>query len=362
MYEYPSIIFAYCRNMSKTQIASSTSKEKGETTMPYCQHCGAKLEDGQTCTCEMAQAAANQQPPQPEQPQQTAPQATPPAESPVSIVFKKFKRYIASYISNPEQAVRSVMAEEYDFTLPIVLTVIRLLAMGLAIYGFLSKICKIVFTFMTTSILRYSSSADILTASLTASLPKCLFFGALIAAIGMFLFIIMLYALVKIQNDYKMSFSDLFRASAANGVPISALLLLSFLVSFISPAPALILIGLAMLCWIISGVRTARIVSPNNSTGTFALLYFIGVALVILVGYFVIPFLFRQAVGGITASYMGESIALQDVFDTMAKNLKDEFAEDGVRNWNQFFSMALRQFFEEFSSELWYSITSTFKQ
>lgn len=134
--------------------------------MPYCQHCGAKLEDGQTCTCEMAQAAS-QQPHQPEQPQQITPPTALPAESPVSIVFKKFKRYIASYVSNPEQAVRSVMAEEYDFTLPIVLTVIRLLAMGLAIYGLLSKICKIVFTFMTTSILRYSSSADILTASPT---------------------------------------------------------------------------------------------------------------------------------------------------------------------------------------------------
>lgn len=149
--------------------------------MPYCQHCGAKLEDGQTCTCEMAQTAANQQPHQPEQPQQIAPPTAPPAESPVSVVFKKFKWYIASYVANPEQAVRSVVAEEYDFTLPIVLSVVRLLAMGLAIYGLLSKICKVVFTFMTTSILRYSSSAEILTASLTASLPKCLFFGALIA-------------------------------------------------------------------------------------------------------------------------------------------------------------------------------------
>ncbi len=329
--------------------------------MPYCQHCGAKLEDGQTCTCEMAQAAASQQSPQPEQPQQIGPPTAPSVESPVSVVFKKFKQYIVSYVANPGQAVRSVMDEEYDFTLPIVLSVVRLLAMGLAIYGLLNKICKVVFTFMTTSILRYSNSAEVLTASLTASLPKCLFFGALIALIGMLLFLAMLYALVKIQHG-EATFSDIFKASAANGVPTSALLLLSFLFSFVSPVPSILFISLAMLSWIISGVRTAQIVSPNNSTGTFCLLYFVGVVLIIAIGYYAIPPLNRQAVGGITASYMGESIALQEVFDTMAKSLKTEFAEEGVRNWNEFFSMAMRQFFEEFSSELWYSITSTFKQ
>ena len=327
--------------------------------MPYCQHCGTKLEDGQTCTCEMAQAAIGQQPQS--QPQQTTAPAAPSVESPMSIVFKKFKQYIASYISNPEQAVRSVMAEEYDFTLPIVLTTIRLLAMGLAIYSLLSKTCKVVFAFITTSILRYSSSAEILTANLTASLSKCLFFGALIAAMGMFLFIVMLYALVRIQHG-EAAFSDIFKVSAANGVPTSALLLLSFLLSFISPIPGMVFIALAMLSWIISGLRTAQIVSPNSSTGAFCLLYFVGVVLIIFIGYYVIPPLNSQAVGGITASYMGESIALQDVFDTISKNFKSEFAEEGIRSWNDFFSMAMRQFFEEFSSELWYSITSTLRQ
>lgn len=328
--------------------------------MPYCQHCGAKLEDGQTCTCEMAQAAASKQLHQPEQPQQITSPTAPPAENPASIVFKKFKRYMGSYVSNPEQAVRSVMAEEYDFTLPIVLTAIRLLAMGLAIYGLLSKICKVMFTFMTTSILRYSSSADILTASLTASLPKCLFFGALIAVIGMFLFLAMLYALVKIQHG-EATFSDIFKASAANGVPTSALLLLSFLLSFISPVPSILFIALAMLSWIISGVRTAQIVSPNNSTGTFCLLYFVGAVLIIVIGYYVISLLNRQAIGGITASYMGESITLQEVFDTMFKSLEDKFAEEDVRNWNEFFNMTMRQLFEEFSSGLWNDIVSILK-
>lgn len=333
--------------------------------MPYCQYCGTKLEDGQSCTCEMSKAAANQ-PPQPAQapPQQPAAPAAPPAESAVSVAFRKLKLYLSSYIANPTQAVRSAMAVEYDPTIPVTLTVIRLLAMGLAIYGLLNKICKVVFTFITTSILRYGSSADILTAKLTASLPKCLFFGALIAGISMLLFTGMLYILVRIQHGEagEAMFGDIFKASAVNGVPTTALLLLAFLCSFVSAALCVFVIALSMLSWIISGVRTAQIVSPNSSTGTFCLLYFIGMVLIVVIGYYVIPPLSSQAIGGITASYMGESISLQDVFDTMSKSLKNEFAEEGIRSWNEFFSMAMRQFFEEFSSELWYSITSTLRQ
>lgn len=235
--------------------------------MPYCQYCGTKLEDGQICTCEMAKAAAVSQPEQAPAPAAPA-SAAPPAESRVSIVFKKLKKYIASYFSNPTQAVSSVLTEEHDFSLPIVLTVIRLLAFGLAIYGLLNKLCKIMFDFVTTAILRYGNASNALAASLTVSLPRSLIFGALIAAICMLLFIAMLYALVRIQHG-KIAFSDSFRASAANGVPTSALLLLSFLLSFISPSLSIACIALAMLAWIISGVRTAQIISPNSSAGTF---------------------------------------------------------------------------------------------
>lgn len=317
--------------------------------MPYCQHCGTKLEDGQICTCEMAQSAASQQPQPAQAPlQQPAAPATPPAESQVSIIFRKFKLYLSSYISNPTQAVRSVMAEEYDFTIPIVLTVIRLLAMGLAIYGYLNKVCKEILTLITTTILRYGSTADILTAKLTASLPKSLFFGALIAAIGMLLFAAMLYALVKIQHG-EATFGDIFKASAANGVPTSALLLLAFLCSFFSVTPCVVFIALAMLSWIISGVRTARLVAPNSDSGSFGMMYFVGVVLIIVVGYWVIPTIFLWAVGGITASYMGETATLQSAFDEIKKLM----AEEGISGFKELYEKSLEQFYTNFITEFW---------
>lgn len=317
--------------------------------MPYCQHCGTKLEDGQICTCEMAQAAASQQsqPTQAPLQQPTAP-ATPPAEGQVSIIFRKFKLYLSSYTSNPTQAVRSVMAEEYDFTIPIVLTVIRLLAMGLAIYGYLNKVCKEILTLITTTIFRYGSTADILTAKLIASLPKSLFFGALIAAIGMLLFAAMLYTLVKIQHG-EATFGDIFKVSAANGVPTSALLLLAFLCSFLSVTPCMFFIVLSMLSWIISGVRTARLVAPNSDSGAFGVMYFVGVVLIIVVGYWVIPTIFLWAVGGISASYMGETVTVQSAFD----ELKKMMVKEDISGFKELYGKMFSQAFEELITEFW---------
>lgn len=320
--------------------------------MPYCQYCGTKLEDGQACTCEMSQAAASQEP-QP-QPQQPAAQAAPAprAESQASILFKKVKRHLSDYFSDPAQATRSVMEEEYSVALPVALGVIRLLVMGLAIYGLLRKICQDALSIITMSVLRYSSTAGILTASLTASLPQCLIFGAMIAAVGMLLFMVMVFALVKIQHGIA-TFADVFKASAANGVPTTMLLLLAFLASFISTTFCLIFFALAMLSWIISGVITAQLLCPNNSSGSFWLLYFVGVVLILVVGYYVIPPMFGWAVGGITASYMGESITLQSAFDQISKELKDVLSQEDASSIGELFENRFKELLESFVSGIW---------
>lgn len=132
--------------------------------MPYCQHCGAKLEDGQTCTCEMAQATVNQ-PSQSEKPevQQPVSQPAPQTENQASTLFKKIKQYLSAYFANPAQATHSVMEAEYEPAVPIILAVIRLLSLGLALYGFLNKACKDALDLITKTLFRYySSSAEIL--------------------------------------------------------------------------------------------------------------------------------------------------------------------------------------------------------
>ena len=344
--------------------------------MHYCQFCGTKLEDGQSCTCEMSKAAGQPpqpgpfqpqqptaptappiagQPPQPGsfqpgpfQPQQPAAPAAPPAESQASILLKKFKGHLSAYFSNPAQATLAVMGAEYEIALPIILTVIRLLAMGLALYGLLRKLCEDALTLITTELFRYTNMADVLTAKLSVSLPGSLFFGALIALIGMFLFIFMLFLLVRIRHG-NASFSDIFKASAANGIPTTALLLLAFLISFVSSAACVACFALAMLSWIISGILTAQIVCPNSSSGTFGLMYFVGVALVILVGCWIIPTVFSWSLGGITASYMGETATLGSAFTEVRKSL----AEENISGFKEFYGDALKRLYEESISGFW---------
>lgn len=324
--------------------------------MPYCPHCGTKLEDGQTCTCEMAQAAANQ-PPKPDQPpiQQTSTQAVPRAESLMSVIFKRFKLYLSSYISNPVQAVRTAMEDEYDFTLPIVMTVIRLLAMGLALYGFLHKICDSAFTAITTAAVRYGNASNLLSANLTAPILHSIFFGALIAAIMMFLFIVAIFIIVKIRHG-DATFLDVFKASAINGVLPSALLLVAFLCSFASVMACLIFIALSALAGIICGVLTVYVVCPDSGSGMIWLMYFAGVALVILAGRYIMPALLLEAMGGITASYLGDTATLADFFDEAAKNINSMLKQEDVSDIWELYSKQMKEIFEEIAYEFWHSL------
>lgn len=329
--------------------------------MPYCQHCGKKLEDGEICTCETAQAAANQAP-QPEQPpiqqdqaQQTEAQAAPRTESQVSVIFKKLKLYLSSYISNPAQAIRSAMEDKNDFTLPVVLTAIRLLAMGLALYGLLRKICDNAFTAITTAAVRYGSASNLLTASLTASLFQCLIWGILISVIMMFLIILFMFIIVKIRHG-EVTFMDIFRANALNGVLPSALLLLAFLFSFGSATACIVLTALSVLAGIICGVLTLHLVCPDSSSGAVWLMYFVGIALVIFAGSYLVPVMFLRAMGGITASYMGETVTLQSFFDQTSQSINSAMKEANVSNIWALFRKGIEEVLDELSYEFWRSV------
>lgn len=325
--------------------------------MAYCQFCGTKLEEGQVCTCEMAQAAAKQPPFQQSPAQQPPVQTAPAAKNQVTTTLDGLKTFLTTYISAPARAVRSE-AESASISLAVTLTVIRLLAMGLSIYGLLNRLCSTALSYITTSLLSYGSPSDILTADMSVSFPKCLIFGALIAAAGMLLFVVMVFALASIQG-VKVSFSYVFKASAANGILSTALLLLSFLFSFVSAGLCVLFIALAMLSWMICGVLTTQVVCPDAHTGTFWLMYFIGVVLVIVAGYFIVPWLFMRAVGGIDVSYMGRNVNLQSIFDTASSGLNSffkELEEEGVTSLGTFFGKLTEVLSNSLVSELWYSI------
>ena len=328
--------------------------------MKYCQFCGRQLEDDAQCTCEEAQAAARaaqqipqqpvppqpvppqapQQPPQqfpqqvppqaPQQaPQQVPPQFSqqPPQQQPPrqpSEMQQKAKAaasglwsYLKSYCTSPAKAVQDSMAQQ-DTMVSILLTVIRVLALGLAIFGVLNRVCGTA----VSTLNEYSYSRDAV--KISAPLFESLLYGGLIAIIGMALFILVVFVAAKAQKS-TLSLGGAWQASANNGVLTTALLLLAFLLSFASISMALTFIALAVLSSIIFGALTVQYTCPGSDSGLCWLVYFIGAAVVLFIGYQFFPTLLLKAAGGIKLTAGKESMTLGTMLDEAAKQFKEAF-------------------------------------
>lgn len=314
--------------------------------MPYCQYCGTKLDDGQTCTCEMSQGVATT--PSIQSVQSASQQQSAPA-SPrrLTLILRGFKAYLAAYIKNPIQAVRSEV-ESTCMSTSVILVAVRIIAMGLVVYGLLSKPCDEATTLFKGALKEAVNGigwAKISTAGISVPLGQSLISGALIAVVGMLMFVVMLFVLVKVQKG-DMSIAKVFKANSVNGVLTSLFLVFAYVSSFFSVAFCIVFLALAMLSWMICGVLAASVVSPKKDSGTLWILYFIGIVLVIVGGYYVMPTLFFDAVGSITLSYSGQTLELKTIFETISESLSSE--------WNNLVAKGdfLNSFLEEMFSEI----------
>ena len=283
--------------------------------MAFCRYCGASLAEGQTCTCPQSQAGQQstpvqqpvyqqpvyQQPAQPQQPSAAQQQAAATAQA-AQEAAKNIGSYLKDYFADANQAVRTVV-EQDNLTFAIILTVIRALAMGLAVYGLLRKACAIALQTAMMAAGGYGYS-DMFGTSVEAPLVGSLLYGALIGLAGMALYILMVFVLMKLQKGTA-SLRAVYEASAANGILPTALLLLVFLASFVSMPFAVLCLVLAGLSWVVCGVLTAQLLCADNVSGKFWVLYFVGVVLVFWASSLILPNLFLNAAGGITVSKGG---------------------------------------------------------
>lgn len=317
--------------------------------MAFCRYCGASLAEGQTCTCPQSQAGQQstpvqqpvqqpvyQQPAQPQQPSATQQQAAATAQA-AQEAAKNIGSYLKDYFSDANQAVRTVVAQD-NLTFAIILTVIRALAMGLAVYGLLRKACAIALqTAMMTA--GAFSSPSLFSTSIKAPLMGSLLYGALMGVAGMALYILMVFALMKLQKGTA-SLRAVYEASAANGILPTALLLLVFLTSFVSMPLAIVCLILAGLSWVVCGVLTAQLLCADNVSGKFWVLYFVGVVLVFWASGYIMPNLFLNAVGGISVSSAGSPpITLKQTIDAAKMQIAQMGGWNGLIQelWNELF-------------------------
>lgn len=307
----------------------------------FCKYCGTQLEDGQVCSCPQAQFdAAQPQPqaapqsesvPQPESAPQAAPQA-PAAPSPIGAAFKNLLPFCKAYLRSPAEATRAAIAQK-DLVLPIILLVIQVIAAGLVVFSFLSKVCSsiedIIFKAMGLSSLLSGSSlfGGLSGPSISASFILCLIFGILAAAIAIVLFVVLIFAVAKIMRS-TCSIRDVLIACGANSLLVTVLLLLTFILFFASIKVGLILFIISMLAWIITGVITAQAVTPGTEQGKFWLLYIAAVLIALLIGGWVSSKFFGMSVGATKISYAGESIRISEAIDGLGQVDFEDLFED----------------------------------
>ncbi len=221
--------------------------------------------------------------------------------------------YLKAYFNSPSEAVRSYLTGE-GMMVSIILTVARVLSVWLAVFGVLNKMCSMASSAM--GMYSYGFSSYMVMPKISAPILGSLLYGGLIAIVCMALFIVCLFAVVKIQKG-TLSFVTVWQASANNSVLPTALLLLAFLVSFVSLSIALVLICLSIVASLTFGVLTAQYVYDGNKTGLYWLLFFAAVVVITIATYYIVPMLALKAVGGISVTYNGRTETLGPAIEQM---------------------------------------------
>lgn len=229
--------------------------------MAFCKFCGAKLEEGQVCTCPQAQAAAQPAAPvQPETPVQNVVNAQPavtpiapaaPAQpSQFGLIMKRFAELLGQFFKNPAQAIRTAVSE--DQVIPAaILTVIRAVIMGLLLLGVNVKLFGDIRSY------------------LDVPNPFIFFlYGILMAVLTTGLFLVAVFALSRITKS-TVSFKAVFVANAFNSIWVTGLLVVATFFSFLSFNICALLVLAAAVVAVASGVLTAQLLCQDNQSGMF---------------------------------------------------------------------------------------------
>lgn len=302
----------------------------------FCKYCGTQLEEDQVCSCPQAQfeAAQTQQQdssvqqaaaPQPQAaPQQ---QAAPAAPSPIGIAFKNLIPFCKAYLRSPVEATRAAISQK-DVILPIILLLIQAIAAGLVIFSLLNKVCRSIQSLIFAA-MGLSSFSSLFGGgpTISASFIMCLIYGILASVIAAAIFVVVIFAAAKLMKS-TCTIQDVLIACGANSLFVTVLLLLSFILFFLSIKIGIVLFVLAMLTWVIMGVLTTQAVAPGAEQGKFWILYIVAVLVALLVGGWISSKFFGLSINATKISYGGESITIGKALDDIGDLDFDEILED----------------------------------
>lgn len=308
----------------------------------FCKYCGTALEDGQICSCPQAQAEAAQMqqsatppqqpvgyqqpgpaapPQQPAAPQYApnVPPAQPKAPSPIAIAFQNLLPYLKAYVASPANATTTALRQK-DIFLPVILLAIQAIVSGLVMFSAIAKVCGMLNSLIAplaslSSLFSAPSSgisAAVAAPSINASFFMCLIFGFLTSVVCAAIFVVLAFVVAKLCGS-DCTVLDMLIICGSNAPFVIVLMLLSFLLFFLSIPLGMGLFLFAMVAWIVLSSACIQAVTPNTATGKFWIFTIVAAFLTLILGCWIGSALFSASVGATTIKYMGNSISLNDL-------------------------------------------------
>lgn len=311
-----------------------------------CKYCGKLLQDGEICSCPQAQAEAaqqyqSQQPQQPPQGYQPPPQGyqppyqppqRPAGPNPVGGAFQKLLPYITSYFKTPVTAAQNLVAHK-DIVFAAVLLCIQVIVGGLMTFSFVGSYLKNLrsFSYSTGIVLSgpyygndvVEDQIDTLEKNdafdaikgFSANFFMSLIFGILAAVIVIAIFVLIAFAVSKIAGS-SCSILDVVVAAAAHSPLVTVLLLLTFILFFVSLVAGLICLLATVLAWIVLAIPTLQTLAPNSATqGKFWISAFAGILVAVMIGTWAAYSIGSMSVGYATYKKGGKSYTINELRD-----------------------------------------------
>lgn len=228
---------------------------------------------------------------------------------------QSLKSFFTQYLDSPVQAIHTAVKER-NLTLAVGLTVFRAVVVIAILWSMVEKVTGIIHDTIEDLWTIFSFLGGSAEITVKGNPLGSIVFGLLLAVLSMALFTLMIFVLTRIFKRNN-SFLDVYIANSVNGVVTTVVLVLAFLGSLFSIELGQILVVLACFSAVLFGGVTVRVMCGNQEKGSFWLCYLAGIAVVLLVSWWLVPTLVMQAVGGISVSIDGEFATIREILERL---------------------------------------------
>ena len=239
----------------------------------FCRHCGQPLEEGQVCTCEKAQAAAQ------------APVAT--AEAPAAApaagnaLVNSLKAALLSYWKSPKAAAAAVAESKSGMTIAGIFAGVNFLAVFFFLWRIIGLLISLIADANDGKVSDFIEDNEVIYPILSMLVA-----GLAIAAIGIAVTALVIFIAAKI-NKQAVDLKKQIVIEAVHSIVPTVLLIVGILLGFLAAWLQFIMLALILVLWFVNVCNEVRevagvqIMETGKTMTIYTLVIFVGLAIAI---------------------------------------------------------------------------------